>query len=183
MEIQESLNKEVDLDLFVSLIDEFCHDVLTKKFGYKEAIKKYKFLKELGNDKHPWLIDAMFSHMIWAYDVHGERSGPSGYVYVAEYMCGKIKIGKTKNPKKRLAALSTMSSEPISRTFATGVLENRSKAESSLHKKFKHARAHGEFFAIPFEIAVTAAGNLSAIAGQITERRGQGKLHLTGVAK
>ena len=78
-------------------------------------------------------------------------------VYIIQ--CGEhVKIGVAKDPLKRLAEINT--GTPVMATlFGRREFDGRLIAynvESQLHRKFCHARANGEWFAILPEVAMAA---------------------------
>lgn len=78
-------------------------------------------------------------------------------VYIIQ--CGEhVKIGVAKNPLKRLAEINT--GTPIIATlFGRREFAGRLIAynvESQLHRTFLHARANGEWFAVPADVAMAA---------------------------
>ncbi len=72
-------------------------------------------------------------------------SGYAGYVYLLKSMSGYYKIGRTKNPKNRLATFSVKL--PFEVEFEH-VIECRDmyRLEKSLHSHFAERRVNGEWF-------------------------------------
>ena len=87
-----------------------------------------------------------------------------GYVYVLESECGKfIKIGRSKNPSKRLATLRRACNS--SKRYWISVLQGESyQAEKIAHAQFQAARRLGEWFEIDFDEAVCRVEQLMASA-------------------
>lgn len=78
-------------------------------------------------------------------------------VYVIE-CAGFVKIGVAKNPLERLAAINT-GTPVVATLFGRREFAGRLIAynvESQLHRTFRHARANGEWFAVPPETAMAA---------------------------
>lgn len=57
---------------------------------------------------------------------------------------GPIKIGISKNPKKRITAIQGLCAEPVEVLLLLSV-DSRQK-EREIHEKFKHLRLKGEWF-------------------------------------
>lgn len=70
---------------------------------------------------------------------------PDGYVYVAEAEDGVVKIGKSKNPQKRLRSLSTGSAYDLTLLVKKEVANSSSK-ESKIQLQFDDHRMRGEWF-------------------------------------
>jgi len=78
----------------------------------------------------------------------------SGYVYVVETESGKVKIGVSKNPKKRISALQTSTFERLKNVHISNKCFNFMEIEENLHYIFKNERLNGEWFDLQFEDAV-----------------------------
>lgn len=78
----------------------------------------------------------------------------TGYIYIAEWKNGLVKIGKAKNPEKRLATLRTQSPIEIKQIYISGELPNYHEIEIEVHHYFSEYRKHGEYFDLPFGKAV-----------------------------
>jgi hypothetical protein len=57
-----------------------------------------------------------------------------------------VKIGKTKNVKRRLSQIPTMWGCPENKTVFLGVVSARELSEFSAHRKFGRYRVQGEWF-------------------------------------
>jgi excisionase family DNA binding protein len=67
------------------------------------------------------------------------------YIYFLEHPVpgGLIKIGRSKNPEKRVAYFQAHSPVPLSLLF---FMEGDAKLESKLHRRFSEFRRHGDWF-------------------------------------
>lgn len=84
-----------------------------------------------------------------------------GYVYiVAMHHAGPIKIGSSKNPKKRIAELETSSGRHFLLCFVSEQATDYVEAEKSLHDKFKRDRMVGEWFDTSFWLAFEALNEM-----------------------
>ena len=77
----------------------------------------------------------------------GNQPTISGYVYLLRGVEGYYKIGKALNPEVRIRKLGVVLPFPIV-TEHLIPCKDHSEAEKSLHKKYKHRRKHGEWFAL-----------------------------------
>ncbi len=79
----------------------------------------------------------------------------SGVVYVVQLEGHDlVKIGSSNNPARRLSQISTQSGLRIKRSYISEVHNNYKWNERRLHKRYKHRRRHGEYFALDFEEVV-----------------------------
>jgi len=76
-----------------------------------------------------------------------------GYVYIAGAE-GKLKIGKSRNPKKRIRGIENAAGLNFDLTFISDKIENYSQIEKEMHIAFKDERIKGEWFSIDFNDAV-----------------------------
>jgi hypothetical protein len=81
-------------------------------------------------------------------DEHSVTVGLPEVVYFM-YSAGKIKIGYSKDVRKRLTDLSNMASSPVE---LIAVLPGDRELEKYLHRTFKPDRVHGEWFKPSSEI-------------------------------
>lgn len=83
-----------------------------------------------------------------------KRTPIPGHVYVLESCDGKsVKIGRSKNPEKRVHTLRN-SSNSNGRCFISVLQEDSSFLEQTCHKEFHIKRMKGEWFSISFDEAV-----------------------------
>lgn len=74
------------------------------------------------------------------------KPAPPQFIYFVEAEgCGRLKIGFSKTPERRIADLRTMGGAPIN---VLAVVYGCQKTERRLHECFKAERQHGEWFAI-----------------------------------
>lgn len=66
----------------------------------------------------------------------------------------KVKIGITKEPRKRVIQLECGCGEFFDKIYISPVLDNASEIEGMLHMYFQRCRGIGEWFHMPFEDAV-----------------------------
>lgn len=100
---------------------------------------------------------AMHSFMDHVSEEREKSKKTFGSVYIIEYQGGRIKIGKSINPKNRIKSLATMSAIKPVREWISYPSLRFSEVEISLHKKFSQQRQQGEFFDVEFEEAVSTA--------------------------
>lgn len=84
----------------------------------------------------------------------GIKENKKGYVYILEWSNKLIKIGRTKNPYKRIEAIRTQSPVELKQTYISEEISNYEEVEIKLHNFFSNSRKHGEYFMITFDIAV-----------------------------
>lgn len=77
-----------------------------------------------------------------------EDEDEPSYVYMF-YSAGKIKIGTSKNPTRRLDQANYASSAPVQLVWV-GLGDRRT--EHDLHNHFRASRLHGEWFALSDDI-------------------------------
>lgn len=76
-----------------------------------------------------------------------------GVVYIIENDLGKIKIGRSVKPLKRIKAIRSQSGNKIKRICLSNPCSNYGNIEKELHEEFQSDRHIGEWFDINFEIA------------------------------
>jgi hypothetical protein len=79
--------------------------------------------------------------------IRADEIGRSGYIYLLEGTQGWFKIGRSKEPTKRIEKLGVVLPFPIE-TKHIIVTDDMYKAESRLHEIFSHCRGQGEWFAL-----------------------------------
>jgi|TARA_R100000501_G_C2595884_1_gene94440 Meiotically up-regulated gene 113 len=106
-----------------------------------EALEKFEELHEAG--RTPKLSPKQKSALLQA--MHNAK-----YIYfVLSEDSGLVKIGKTKDIKKRFASLQTMSPVPLR---IIGCFRAHDELEGTLHSRFAKYRHHGEWFKLSDEI-------------------------------
>ena len=88
-------------------------------------------------------------------DKEDESDGKEKYIYILEFDNNSVKIGITKNQKKRMNQIVSQSGLSITRSYFTEKTKNAIKIESELHKHFKEKRLNGEFFSNSYEEAIS----------------------------
>lgn len=78
-----------------------------------------------------------------------------GYVYVILDNHGRVKIGKSLTPQKRIQSISSSSGIIIEDAYITDALFGYSELETLLHKAFDNHRQIGEWFDCKFGDVVT----------------------------
>lgn len=73
-----------------------------------------------------------------------------------------LKIGKSRDPMKRLQSLQTGSSEPLSLEACFRVFDD-GLAEKKLHEHFKERRLHGEWFLVTVHEIIQAITQLNLL--------------------
>lgn len=82
---------------------------------------------------------------------------PSAFVYVIRKASGPIKVGMGADPRERLRALQTGSSEQLELVYACAVKSNDANAvEFAAHDMMRNHRLSGEWFSVTPEMAVAA---------------------------
>ena len=79
----------------------------------------------------------------------------TGYVYIIENENGKVKIGKSTNPKRRVMNIQSQSGYSIVNSHFSPPLYQYSELESYLHDIFKESRGIGEWFDISYKTVVS----------------------------
>ena len=79
----------------------------------------------------------------------------TGYVYIIENENGRVKIGKSTNPKVRVMSIKSQSGYNIISSHFSPPLYQYSELESYLHGIFKESRVIGEWFDINYETVVS----------------------------
>lgn len=106
--------------------------------GESASIKKIEFIRMIYGAEIQNVIDAIFNIDI-------EENG--NFIYLArESISGRIKIGVSKNPEKRVKQLNTGNPEIIELIAKYSANEQPYKSEAILHDAFKKTRLHGEWF-------------------------------------
>lgn len=80
--------------------------------------------------------------------------GKSGYVYVAEFSDGHVKIGKSINPEVRLRNIAGSNQASITRQWISPALVDPYAVENAAHRHFAADRVGGEFFKASFDAIV-----------------------------
>lgn len=74
-------------------------------------------------------------------------------VYLIKNQNGLVKVGVSKDIKKRFKVIENTSGVPIVKTFYTDMISNCFEIETNFKKKFKSFSKKGEWFEIDFESA------------------------------
>lgn len=78
-------------------------------------------------------------------------TGKGGIIYAALFSDGLVKIGCTRNEKRRMATLSSSGPHKLLRFISAESHDhNLLRDEASFHELFAHKRVHGEYFAFDF---------------------------------
>jgi hypothetical protein len=88
------------------------------------------------------------------------ESNDGGYVYIVD-LGNRIKIGKSKNVKRRFKEIQQLSGKHIVRFCISPECGNYHEIENSLHKKFRHLSIFGEWFNLEFEKSVSELSEYS----------------------
>lgn len=91
----------------------------------------------------------------------GINENKKGYVYILEWANNLVKIGRSKNPYKRINTLRTQSPIELKQTYISEEILNYEEVEIKLHKFFSKGRKHGEYFTITFDKAVKKLKEIS----------------------
>lgn len=76
-----------------------------------------------------------------------------GYIYLCENSLGKVKIGRSVNPKIRLKNIETQGNLTITNYYISPLIKQHITLEANLHRIFKEKKEKGEWFDIKFENA------------------------------
>ena len=79
----------------------------------------------------------------------------TGYVYMIENENGKVKIGKSTNPQRRVMNIRSQSGYNIVNSHFSPPLYQYSELESYLHDTFKESRGIGEWFDTSYKAVVS----------------------------
>jgi hypothetical protein len=83
-----------------------------------------------------------------------------GHVYVVEFDGVCIKIGKSKQPAKRIKALSLQAGRKITRQWFSPLLRSHNAVEKEAHGEMGSKRNIGEYFSVDFDHAVRIVSGL-----------------------
>lgn len=87
-------------------------------------------------------------------------SGRAGYVYVAEFADGLIKVGFTKKPSLRFYQIARQSGRICERHWISERLIDAYRLEQSAHRALGDARAQGEWYLCSYQQAVDVVESL-----------------------
>lgn len=87
-----------------------------------------------------------------------------GYVYVVEAEPGVVKIGRSKDPERRVSQLSTGNPNTLE-LLASVECENALEAERRLHREYSTEKASGEWFDIGAEERDELIERLNSLEG------------------
>ena len=71
-------------------------------------------------------------------------------LYVVEFEDGNVKIGVSKNPKKRLGIIENNSGRKIKNFYISKKIENSFNVETKLKKELKQYNLNGEFYNLKY---------------------------------
>lgn len=77
-------------------------------------------------------------------------------VYAILFDDESVKIGVSKDPKKRINTISHASGKKIVKSWFSDLLENAFDVEHKVHKRFSEKRLKGEYFRISYTDALEA---------------------------
>lgn len=122
---------------------------LRKYDGYKRAKKALRNANELDEGTLELLraFVASIEYPSFVPTLKPKKKRTRGYVYLAKDENNLYKIGKTKSPQKRLAALSLNLKKDITLVH-TIVTDDYTQLERDFHNMFDGLRVHGEWFAL-----------------------------------
>ena len=75
----------------------------------------------------------------------------NGFVYAIESRDGLVKIGRSKNPNRRVRSIQTISGNSSSAFNIFGEFQNCHLVESDLHEKFRLSNVDGEWFRVSID--------------------------------
>lgn len=90
-----------------------------------------------------------------------EHNNRSGYLYAAKITDGMVKIGRSKDPQKRLLYMQYNGRLAFSETFISDLFQDYIEVEAQLHSQFAVKKRTGEWFDITFDEAVAAIKELA----------------------
>ena len=90
---------------------------------------------------------------------------PEQYVYILEKNENSIKIGVSKNVEKRIKSLEKSGGFTRKRVVCFGKIKNGYEVETKSHKKLSDYRTNGEWFNVPFELAVKTVEEIYNLFG------------------
>ena len=82
----------------------------------------------------------------------------TGHVYALLSTDGLVKIGRTKNPKPRIRAISTHTGRDFVRVYVSPPTIAYAGLERSLHEMFAADRIRGEWFRVGIDDVIDAIG-------------------------
>lgn len=119
----------------------------------------------ISNDLRPYeLSEILF--MNWTVFIEEKKSKELKCVYAIHFDDGSVKIGVSKEPKKRINTLSHASGKRVVESWFSDPLENAFDVEHKVHKRFYEKRLEGEYFRISYADALEAiAEEMAMIEG------------------
>jgi len=143
---QNALNRSSCIYLFsqqgYAILCKFLRSDIANKI-YKTVIREYFSIRQ----SFDWLDKLPAESCNKARD---------GYIYIIENPYGKVKIGKTINPVRRIQTIQTQGGFKAKKIFVSDKIRDYDKLESELHRYFRHFSFIGEWFSISYPIAVKA---------------------------
>ena len=109
----------------------------------------------ISNGLRPYMIsDILF--MNFSVLTEKKESKVLRCVYVILFDDESVKIGVSKDPKKRINTISHSSGKKIVESWFSDLLENAFDVEHKAHKRFSEKRLKGEYFRISYTDALEA---------------------------
>lgn len=92
-----------------------------------------------------------------------DRTPGGGVVYIIEGDAGKVKIGRSSFPRKRVNDVCRNSGVNPERIAVTLPIMNSSEVEAEFKREHKHLAVNGEWFAIAFDDAIKFVSGCDAV--------------------
>lgn len=89
-------------------------------------------------------------------EMHISENKEGGFVYIFEAHFGRVKIGSTKNVKRRITVIEALSGGVRRNLCLSAACSNYRRIENALHKLFDANRTHSEWFNVSFNEVVNA---------------------------
>lgn len=86
-----------------------------------------------------------------------------GCVYVAKITDGMVKIGRSKDPERRLIYMQNQGRLKFSETFVSAVVPDCIEMETHIHRLLSEKKRTGEWFDITFDEAVSIVTKLAKV--------------------
>lgn len=89
-------------------------------------------------------------------EMHISENKEGGFVYIFEAHFGQVKIGSTKNVRRRITEIEALSGGARRNLCLSAACSNYRRIENTLHKLFDANRTHSEWFNVSFDKVVNA---------------------------
>lgn len=110
------------------------------------------------NSMHRAMADlrhlAFFDECTLVMDRARTRRAGDASVYVIEFSDGHVKIGQSITPEARIKNIAGGNQATLTRQWISAGIRQAVGVETAAHRHFRSQRVGGEFFKVPFDVAV-----------------------------